>query len=241
MSLIDDYNYCENIIKIYSKSFYAAFSILPKPKRNAVYAIYAFCRYADDSIDVLNSLDKLLKLESYLDQLRQGNRVDLPIFRALEDTFKTFDLDISPFYDMIQGQKMDFNFIQPKDINEFKKYCYHVAGSVGLSAAVRLQTAGYEVEIFEQENMPGGKMHQIKDSGHTFDVGPTLVMMPSIYQDLFIQAGRNPDDYIPMTRLDPMYEVYFKDKPYRHYKVNGELTDLMKIMESKGPANASGF
>lgn len=122
-----------------------------------------------------------------------------------------------------------------------KKVLVIGAGVGGLSAAVRLQTAGYQVEIFEQESMPGGKMHQIKDQGHTFDVGPSLVMMPTVYEDLFKQAGRDPEDYIPMVKLDPMYEVYFKDTPYRHYKVNAELTDLMKIMESKGPENARGF
>lgn len=132
MSLLDDYRYCENIIKEHSKSFYAAFSILPKDKKNAVYAIYAFCRYADDSIDVLNSLDKLLELENNLDEFNKGNIPDSAVFRALEDTFKTFDIDIEAFYHMIKGQKMDFNFTQPKDLKEFKDYCYHVAGSVGL-------------------------------------------------------------------------------------------------------------
>lgn len=122
-----------------------------------------------------------------------------------------------------------------------KKVIVIGAGMAGLSAAVRLQTAGYDVEIYEKESMPGGKMHQIKDQGHTFDVGPSLVMMPSIYQELFEQAGRNPDDYIPMTRLDPMYEVYFKGNPYRHYKVSAELAELMKLMESKGPETAQGF
>ena len=87
------------------------------------------------------------------------------------------------------------------------------AGIAGLSSAIRLQHAGYEVEIFEQGAIPGGKMHQIKAEGHTFDVGPTLVMMPSIYEEVFTLAGRNPKDYIPMKRLDPMYEVYFKDTP----------------------------
>lgn len=132
MSLKDDYKYCENIIKLNSKSFYAAFSILPKIKRNAIYAIYSFCRYADDSIDVLNNLDKLLELENSLDQFSQGNIPDSPIFRALEDTFQHFDVDIEPFYHMIKGQKLDFHFTQPKNIKEFKDYCYHVAGSVGL-------------------------------------------------------------------------------------------------------------
>jgi phytoene desaturase len=122
-----------------------------------------------------------------------------------------------------------------------KKVLVVGAGIGGLSAAIRLQNAGYEVEIFEQGSMPGGKMHQIKAQGHTFDVGPTLVMMPSVYRELFEQAGRNPDDYIPMTKLEPMYEVYFKAKPYRHYTLNSDLADLMKMVEAKGPVNARGF
>ncbi|NCB24986.1 MAG: phytoene desaturase [Bacteroidia bacterium] len=115
------------------------------------------------------------------------------------------------------------------------------AGIGGLSAAIRLQQAGYQVEIYEQEDMPGGKMHQIKAEGHTFDVGPTLVMMPSVYRELFELAGRNPDDYIPMTKLEPMYEVYFKGNPFRHYTISSDLVSLMKLAESKGPINAKGF
>ncbi|MEL3905519.1 MAG: phytoene desaturase family protein [Treponema sp.] len=115
------------------------------------------------------------------------------------------------------------------------------AGVGGLSAAVRLQHAGYSVEIFEQGSMPGGKMHRIEAEGHSFDVGPTLVMMPSIYREVFELAGKNPDDYIPMTQLDPMYEVYFKGAEYRHYTVTSDLTDLMNIAESKGPENARGL
>lgn len=132
MTLAKDYKYCENIIKKNSKSFYTAFSILPKAKRNAIYAIYGFCRYADDSIDLLKSLDKLLELESSLNRFSQGYTPDTPIFRALEDTFEKFDVETEPFYHMIKGQKMDFDFTQPKSMEEFKEYCYYVAGSVGL-------------------------------------------------------------------------------------------------------------
>lgn len=132
MTLVDDYKYCENVIRENSKSFYAAFSILPREKRNSIYAIYTFCRYADDSIDVLHSLDKLLELEDSLNKFSQGDPPDTPLFRALEDTFRKFSVDITPFYHMIKGQKMDFNFTQPRNMEEFKKYCYYVAGSVGL-------------------------------------------------------------------------------------------------------------
>ncbi len=122
-----------------------------------------------------------------------------------------------------------------------KKVVVIGAGMGGLSSAIRLQHAGYDVEIYEQESIPGGKMHQLKKDGHTFDVGPTLVMMPEIYREVFTLAGRDPDDYIPMTKLDPMYEVYFKAEPYRHYTLSSDLTELMKLVESKGPENALGF
>lgn len=115
------------------------------------------------------------------------------------------------------------------------------AGMGGLSAAIRLQNEGYQVEIFEQQSIPGGKMSQMKVEGHTFDVGPTIVMWPEAYREVFELAGRNPDDYIQMTKLDPIYDVYFKDEPYRHYSLSTDLTQLMKMAESKGPETALGF
>jgi phytoene desaturase len=115
------------------------------------------------------------------------------------------------------------------------------AGIGGLSAAIRLQHAGYAVQIYERLDMPGGKMHQIQEQGFTFDVGPTIVMMPSIYQDIFRLAGKNPDDYIPMTRVDPMYRVFFQGDPVREYTVDNDLVHLMELVEQKGPQNAKGF
>ena len=90
-----------------------------------------------------------------------------------------------------------------------KKIAVIGAGVAGLASAIRLQHEGYEVEIYEKEAIPGGKMHQIKKDGYTFDLGPSIVMMPQIYREVFELAGRNPDDYIPMKRLDPMYTAFF--------------------------------
>lgn len=115
------------------------------------------------------------------------------------------------------------------------------AGIGGLSAAIRLQHAGYQVEIFEKESLPGGKMNQMAVDGYTFDVGPTIVMWPEAYRELFTLTGRDPEDYIPMQKLTPMYDVYFKGDPYRHYSVSNDLTDLMALMESKDPRNVLGF
>lgn len=130
--LLQDYKYCENIIKINSKSFYAAFSILPTQKRNSIYAIYAFCRFADDSVDILNSKESLLSLENSLKQLIIGNTPNTPIFRALSHTFNSYDIDTEPFYDMIRGQLSDFEFVQPNSLKDLSDYSYYVAGTVGL-------------------------------------------------------------------------------------------------------------
>lgn len=122
-----------------------------------------------------------------------------------------------------------------------KKVIVIGAGIGGLSAAIRLQHEGFDVEIYEMGDQPGGKMHQIRDNGFTFDIGPTIVMMPEIYRDVFRVANKNPDDYIPMKRLEPMYDVFFKDKNYRHYEVGSDLKSLIEMAEKMGEGNAQGL
>lgn len=128
-----------------------------------------------------------------------------------------------------------------KQISRSKKVIIVGAGTAGLASAIRLQAAGYQVEVFEKNAIPGGKMHQIKKDGYTFDVGPTLVMMPSIYEQVFTAAGRNPQDYIEFERLEPMYDVYFDRPQMAHYQVSSDLVELIRIMEAKSPQVALGF
>lgn len=121
-----------------------------------------------------------------------------------------------------------------------KKVIVVGAGVAGLSSAIRLQKEGYQVEIFEKESIPGGKMHKIEKDGFRFDLGPTIVMMPELYREIFEIAGKNPDDYIPMTRLDPMYRSYF-NKGTEHIDVSSDLVQLTKTLEDIDPQDAVGF
>lgn len=135
-SLEADLLYCENIIKKHSKSFYYAFSVLPEKKRYAVYAIYAFCRIADDSVDenpatAVKSV-ALNQLRHELDMFSQHNEPNQPLWRALRHVFNTFDMEIQPFYDQLNGQEQDIHFSSPKTLQELENYSYYVAGSVGL-------------------------------------------------------------------------------------------------------------
>lgn len=127
-----DFDFCEDVIRRHSQSFYMAFSNLTREKAKCVYAIYAFCRLADDCIDERQDLEELIGLEEELDQFLHGLIPDKPVWRALSVVFELYDMDPWAFRAMLDGQKRDYRFHQPQTRNDLEAYCYLVAGSVGL-------------------------------------------------------------------------------------------------------------
>ena len=113
------------------------------------------------------------------------------------------------------------------------------AGTAGLAAAVRLQNEGYDVHLYEKNEKVGGKMFQINEKGYRFDVGPTIVMTPEIYNEVFEIAGRDPKDYIPMKRLDPMMGVSYKDGT--KFNLSNDLVELFKTLENISEEDAAGL
>ncbi|WP_025724976.1 phytoene desaturase family protein [Acholeplasma granularum] len=93
-----------------------------------------------------------------------------------------------------------------------KKVAVIGAGTAGLASAIRLKSLGYDVTIYEKNDKIGGRMNQIKENGFTFDVGPTIVMMPKLYQEIFEVSGADYKDYIEMLRIDPMFEIQYRDR-----------------------------
>ena len=120
-----------------------------------------------------------------------------------------------------------------------KKVIIIGAGTAGLSSAIRLQSKGFQVEIYEKNDRVGGRMFQLKDKGFTFDYGPTITMLPDEYKDVFIASGVNPDDYLQMTALDPLYKLYFRDGT--SFQVSSNLNQLMKELEKFGEDEAYGY
>ena len=112
------------------------------------------------------------------------------------------------------------------------------AGVAGLSTAIRLKKDGYKVTIFEKNPQVGGKMYQLCKDGYKFDVGPTIIMMPEVYRDVFRYAGVDPDDYIPMQQLEPIYTVQFGNKIY---DVNTNIAGLTGFLEEVAPKDVVGY
>ena len=113
------------------------------------------------------------------------------------------------------------------------------AGVGGLAAAVRLQNAGYQVALYEKEPQVGGKMSRIREEGFTFDVGPTIVMMPELYREVFEVCGRDPEDYVPMRKVEPLMEIAFG--PDERMRLSNDLSDLTAGLEAVSEEDAQGY
>lgn len=120
-----------------------------------------------------------------------------------------------------------------------KKIIVIGAGVGGLATAVRLQSQGYDVTIYEKFDRVGGKMNLIAGDGYNFDLGPTIVMMPEVYEDVFKFAGVNPKDYIPMEKIEPMYSLYYDDGD--KLKVTTDYVEMNKMLEGISYNDAQGF
>ena len=77
------------------------------------------------------------------------------------------------------------------------------AGLGGLAAACTLAARGYKVVLFERNEWLGGKAAPLEGAGFRFDMGPTIVTIPSVLRRVFTEAGRRMEDYLDMVRLDP--------------------------------------
>ncbi len=113
-------------------------------------------------------------------------------------------------------------------------------GLGGLAAACTLAARGYRVVLFEKNPWLGGKAAVLHGGGFRFDMGPTILTMPSVLRRIFAEAGRDLNDYLELIRLDPQWRCWFAD---------GSRLDLVEDVEAMagllqgfaGPAAADGY
>lgn len=85
------------------------------------------------------------------------------------------------------------------------------AGIGGIATAARLAKNGYSVTVLEKNSKPGGRCNQIVKDGHRFDIGPTLFLMPEVWEETFSALGEKMSDHLDLRRIDPTYKVHFDD------------------------------
>jgi phytoene desaturase len=85
------------------------------------------------------------------------------------------------------------------------------SGIAGLATSVRLASRGYEVEVFESNEYPGGKLTEITLGDYRFDAGPSLFTMPQLVDELFTVAGKASDDYFAYYKKDISCHYFWED------------------------------
>lgn len=116
------------------------------------------------------------------------------------------------------------------------------AGLSSLYAACFLAKNGHHVEIFEKNSMSGGRSQFFKADGFTFDMGPSWYWMPELVDGLFDDLGEKRTDYFQLTRLDPAYQVLWKDKTSTQIPASKkELLALFDSFEPNGGEKLTKF
>ncbi|SFT75572.1 phytoene desaturase [Algoriphagus locisalis] len=85
------------------------------------------------------------------------------------------------------------------------------SGIAGIASSIRLALKGFQVELFEANSYPGGKLSEIEIEGYRFDAGPSLFTLPEQVDELFRLAGKNPKDYFEYEKLDVACQYFWED------------------------------
>lgn len=85
-------------------------------------------------------------------------------------------------------------------------------GLGGLAAACTLAARGHAVTVFERSSWLGGKAAVLEQDGYRFDMGPTILTLPSVLRRIFEEAGRELSDYLDLLPLDPQWRCFFTDR-----------------------------
>jgi phytoene synthase len=130
--------YCKQKTAKSGSSFYYSFMFLSAEKREAITALYAFCREVDDIVDECSELQvaqvKLAWWRDEIEKLYQRTPIH-PVTKALLPHVTKFNLDQALFNEIIDGMEMDLNFNRYADFKQLQLYCYRVASVVGLLTA----------------------------------------------------------------------------------------------------------
>ncbi len=127
---------CEQITLSHARTFSLASKLLPADKRRAAYALYAFCRIADDLVDQAdagNTMELAQQLDAYRSQLHAAldGRPTGPVFREIAWLAGRFELSPAPLFELLDGVGRDIVITDYETWGDLERYCQGVASSVG--------------------------------------------------------------------------------------------------------------
>ncbi|HEX7648970.1 MAG TPA: presqualene diphosphate synthase HpnD [Noviherbaspirillum sp.] len=161
--------YCQQKAVQSGSSFYYSFLFLPAERRRAITALYAFCREVDDTVDectdVTIARNKLTWWRKEIKAMLDGSPTH-PVTKALAPHMQTYSLDGKHLIAIIDGMEMDLDQTRYLDYAGLKRYCWHVAGVVGiLSASIFGATRPETLQYAEKLGLAFQLTNIIRDVG----------------------------------------------------------------------------
>ena len=133
-ALEQSWTYCRNVARTRARNFYYSFVLLPKEKKNAMCAMYAFMRYCDDLSDEPGATRAAIdRWRQALTDALAGRPDSNLMWPAFLDAVARYSIPHEYFYEMIEGVASDLEPRTIADFAELYRYCYRVASVVGLT------------------------------------------------------------------------------------------------------------
>jgi phytoene desaturase len=120
-----------------------------------------------------------------------------------------------------------------------KKVAVIGAGIGGLTAAMKLAHQGCDVEVFEKQPVVGGRCGQVKLGDFTFDLGPTILLMPHVLEEAFRSVGESLTAHLKLTRCDPHYRVHYRDGS--RFTLWSDREKMNRELEAIEPGSAARY
>ncbi|MCA9970747.1 MAG: phytoene desaturase [Anaerolineales bacterium] len=120
-----------------------------------------------------------------------------------------------------------------------KKVIVIGSGFGGLGAAARLAARGFDVQVFEKRDRPGGRGYVYEGQGFKFDGGPTVITAPFMFDDIFELAGRKRADYVEFKPLNPFYRIF--DYTGRPFDYNDDPEFIYEQIAQWSPGDVEGY
>ncbi len=221
LNLEEAYEACRQETALWAKTFYLGTLLLPKYKRQAIWAIYVWCRRTDELMDSREAQQcSVAELSDRLDMWEERTKaifsgvVKDDLDAVMADTIERYPQEISPYLDMIAGQRMDLNRHRYADFEELRLYCYRVAGTVGLMTQ---KVLGLDPAY---TNAPWSSIPDPSESAIALGIANQLT---NILRDVGEDRGRG-RIYIPQEDLQ---RFDYSEEDLMNGKLNGNWTELM--------------
>ena len=147
---MDSQKYTQQKTKKSKTNFYYSFLFLPKLKRDALFAVYSFCRHSDDIVDDAASVEEaqanVAEWRKEIDACYEGQPTH-PIMIAMKDVIQHFPIPKQYLHELVDGMEMDLGKKRYETFEELSTYCYYAASVVGLMS---IEVFGYRSSQYQR-------------------------------------------------------------------------------------------